>query len=302
MGDGSLKNSLSKTEKLLRDNPWVQSPLWDDVKERLQEFRGDSPYLRRGSKLATKQLKEVEDIHRAWVSEVIQLDTFPHCYVVAGATEAINQWRMTDSRPWQYLKGDYQWPQIVSGNGIEVDIEELRPDHVLYVSNPSCRDGNFLSPLEIKKIESTGCPVILDCAYIGATSIKSVPVFPRTEQIFFSFSKGWGLIGQRAGLLYSREPHVSLRHMLRVECWNYQTPQIIAMILKNYKINTMYNRAQVRQQQLCQELGLSPSDTYFLATSCDVFFAKQRRAEEVARLCLTPLWSDLELCTDQLIV
>lgn len=295
LGDGLLKNSLSKTEKLLRDNPWVQSPLWSDVKNLLSQIDEGHAYFRRGSKVATKQLKHVEETHRRWVSSMINLDYFSNMYVVAGATEAINQWRMTDHRPWQYLKGDYQWPQIVSGTGKEVDIDDLLSDHVLYVSNPSCRDGNFLSPTDIEKIEKSGCPVILDCAYIGATAPQAVPVFSNTEQIFFSFSKGWGLIGQRAGLVYSRNPHATLCHMQRVECWNYQTPQIISMILQNFKVETMHSRGLYRQKEICLELGLKPSDTYFLATSEDPLFEKQRRISPHARLCLTPLWSSDEL-------
>ncbi len=286
---------MSKTEKLLRDNPWVQSPLWSDVKNLLSQIDEGQAYLRRGSKLATKQLKQMEDVHRLWVSSILNLDLFPHMYVVAGATEAINQWRMTDHRPWQFLKGDYQWPQIVSGNGREVDVDGLLLDHVLYVSNPSCRDGNFLSVTDIEKIENSGCPVILDCAYIGATAPQTVPVFSQTEQIFFSFSKGWGLIGQRAGLVYSKNIHATLCHMQRVECWNYQTSQIISMILQSYKVETMHSRGLSRQKELCRELGLKPSDTYFLATSEDLLFEKQRRIAHQARLCLTPLWSDDEL-------
>lgn len=247
-------------------------------------------YFRRGSGEASHELKGVIEQHRQWVSGLVRLDDFPYGYITSGATEAINQWRMTDSRPWQFLEGDYSWPQIVSGNGVETSIDRIVGDRVLYVSNPSCRDGNFLSADEINKINLIGCPVILDCAYIGSTALRKVAVFDKTEQIFFSFSKGWGLIGQRVGLVYAKHPHATLRHMARVECWNYQTTQIAREIMNQYGPESMYEHSKSRQFQICEDLHLTPSDTYFLANSQSQKYEKQMRVPGKARLSLTPLW------------
>lgn len=272
----------------------MQSPQWPEVQALLGRLSPGQTYYRRGSKEATRDAEQMVAQHRLWVSGFVSLQEFPHSYVTNGATEGINQWRMTDSRPWQYLKGDYTWPQLVSGNGAETTLDKLSPDRVLYVSNPCCRDGNLLSQDEVLRINSIGCPVILDCAYLGAIPLQQIPLFKNTEQILFSFSKGWGLIGQRAGLLYSKQPHATLKHMQRVECWNYQTVEIMRTIMNNYAPDSMHKAALSRQASLCKQLGLTLSDTYFLATSTDLQFERQMRVDGIARLCLTPFWSDHE--------
>jgi len=269
----------------------VQSPIWDDVREILNSLKAGDTYWDRGNKEATRELNAVIETHRTWVSKVTDLKDFPHAAIINGATEGLNQWRMTDTRPWQFLLGDYQWPQIISGNGLVTSIEKLERDRVLYVSNPSCRHGNFLTPSEIERIDAAGCPVILDCAYVGATALREIPIPKRTEQILFSFSKGWGLIGQRAGLLYCKTPHPTLKHMQRVECWNYLTPRIIARIMDRYAVDSMYDRSRPTQARLCKELELVPSDTYFLANSENSIYEKQMRIDGLARVCLTPVWN-----------
>lgn len=264
----------------LRDNPWVQSPLSKEVEILLYAL--DPNYYQRGAGQATKDLNETIEKHREWVSPIIDLKEFPFAYVTSGATEAINHWRLSDTRSWQYFKGDYQYPQMLSGNGIEVD--ELRPNDVLYVSNPKCHDGNFA---EFGNINN---PVILDCAYISATAIKRINVPVNTEQVMFSFSKGFGLIGQRCGLVYTKKPHPTLHPLKKVECYNYSAAPIMSMIMDKFNVNTMYNIYLNDQTRVCEQYDLTPSDTYFIGTSTDVYYKKQRRVDGIARLCLTEVF------------
>ena len=67
----------------------------------------------------------------------------------------------------------------------------------------------FRNNLNFKDIE-VSCPVILDCTYVSSTNIQRIDVPTNTEQVFFSFSKGFGLIGQRLGLVYTKKPHPTL--------------------------------------------------------------------------------------------
>lgn len=268
---------------ILKNNPYVQSPVWPDVHNLLSTISIADTYYQRGTKAATQDLTRVAVKHRAWLDGVVDLTEFPYCYATAGATEAINQWRVTDARFWQILRGDYQWANLLTGDGEVVD--EIN-DKVLYISNPQCATGNFLDD---EFIDSIQCPVIYDCAYLGATDRHHVKIPKHTEQIMFSFSKGWGLIGQRCGLLYTKEPHPSLELMHKVECWNYSIPLIIEKIIDKYSVADMYTKFKSTQTELCEQYDLQPSDTYFIATSDDTYYTKQRRKGKDARLCLTPL-------------
>jgi len=170
---------------------------------------------------------------------------------------------------------------MLSGNGEEV--EELISDKVLYISNPQCYDGNFVN------LDGISNPVILDCAYIGATAIQKINVPVNTEQIMFSFSKGWGLIGNRCGLVYTKKPHKTLQPLKEVECYNYNAAPIIEMVMNNYTVDEMYNRYKDKQIEICTDHELTPSDTFFIATTKDSYYKRLRRKKDKARICLTPL-------------
>jgi len=281
----SAKNSSKIFSKQLKYNPWAQSPISEEVKSVINTLSISDQYYLRGTKKATQDLETLEKKHREWISPIVSLADFPYVYAVAGATEAINHWILSDARAWQYLKGDYQWPNLISSyKGSEVNFPSN--DKVLYISNPQCANGNFIHN---KFLQSINCPVILDCAYLGATSIHHMEIPPNTEQIMFSFSKGWGLIGQRCGLLYTKQPHPTLHPLKKVECWNYNMVRIIDAIIKSFTPDYMFNRFREDQSYLCNKYSLEPSDTYFLATSKDEYYSIRRRRDKEARLCLTPL-------------
>ena len=170
---------------------------------------------------------------------------------------------------------------MIGGNGECVD--EIQPDKLLYISNPACATGNVI---ELDKIEN---PVILDCAYVGSTGIHKIVPPVNTEQVWFSFSKGWGLIGQRSGLVFSKRPHRSLNIMKRVEAWNYTSVEICLAIVANYGIDTVYNEYKQKQLQVCTEMNLTPSDCFFIANSTDKKYEQRRRTGEIARLDLSKL-------------
>ncbi len=264
---------------LLNNSRWVQSPTWPKVQQLLDEIKISDSYHTRGTGEATA-LNELAIVkHRHWVKDIVDLSDFPYAYVTAGATDAINHWRATDDRPWQFFTGDYQWPNIISQNGKEC--KYINTKDVLYISNPQCSDGNFRN---LPNIEN---PVILDCAYITATAKQKMFIPKNTEQIMFSFSKGFGLIGQRCGIVYTKEPHKSLHPLSKVECFNYSAAPIMLAMMKNFSVDEMYYLYQDEQDRICDKYDLKPSDTYFIGTSTDPFYKKRRRVGDIARLCLT---------------
>ena len=271
----------------LRDNPYVQAPILQSVKTLLNNISLTQSYYPRGSNRATSQLKSLLKNHREWVKPIIDIKGFRHGYITAGATEGINLWRLSDQRPWQYITGDYQWPQMVSNDGIETDINNLDPDRVLYISNPSCIDGNYLSQEYIDKINEAGCPVIYDCTYVSSSCKHDLVVPEHTEQIMFSFSKGFGLIGQRCGLLYTKKIHKILEPLKTVECYNYLSINIINELINNFYVTQMYDDYKEEQTLLCDKHSLTLSDVYFIANSTDPYYEKRRRSGDTARLCLT---------------
>lgn len=275
-------------KELLKNNRWVDVPMSEDVWHLLKEQRVSDTYYKRGSGKATQELEWLEATHRNWVHDIIDLSDFPYCYVTNGTTDAIHLWLYKEDRQWQYLQGEYEYPNLIDA-GTEACIGYKKtfidPHKVLYMSNPSAADGNFFD-MEVN------CPVVLDCTYISSTNIQTINVPPKTEQVFFSFSKGFGLIGQRLGLVYTKEPHKILHTLKQFENWNYNSVKTMDFIMANYDVDSMHNEHSSKQLDLCNEYDLNASDCFFLATSQDDYYKKRRRMKynPIARLCLTPLW------------
>ena len=253
--------------KLLNADPFVQCPEIPEVQEVINKLKVCG--IHRGAKLAAQRLQLLEELFRQSVHDIIDLREFEHCYIVGGVTDAINQWLATDHRPWQYLVGDYEYATSISGRGKKV--EHLDDTSVVYISNPACSTGNIIDLPNITN------PIILDCAYIGSTNKFHMPVPLSTEQVWFSFSKGWGLVGQRIGLVFSKQPHASLSKAKAVGMWNYTSVEIAIEILQKFRRAQTYNRMQPLQQQVCNMLDINASDCFFIANSNDQIFASRKR-------------------------
>lgn len=289
----------------LRSYPWVDVPRHKDVEELLASQNLADTYYSRGSGKATEDLDNLESAHRLWVHDMVDLSEFNHCYFVNGTTDALHLWRLSDQGPWQKLcYGEYAYADLLGSEGsvicdvpgqhmneethrsaIPGVIDESQP---LYISIPSAADGNIFDPGKIK------APVILDCTYVGCTKIKRINVPTNTEQVYFSFSKPFGLVGQRLGLVYTKEPHPVLETLKKFENWNYAGVKTISMLIDRFDVDEMWNRHHKKQYEICEEYGFKPSDCFFLATTKDEYYKKRRRMKwnDDARICITPLFDE----------
>ena len=290
----------------LRKNAHIDVPCHTDVLNILKTQLVSDTYFKRGSGKATKEFEEVEAQHREWVKDIIDLDQFPYCYFVNGATDAIHHWVMTEKRPWQKLAGEYEYADMIGPKGsvccdvpgqfmaengrygLGRIVDDSKP---MYLSVPSAADGNYFD-VELKR--ELNCPVILDCTHVSSTNKQKINVTKNTEQVFFSFSKGFGLVGQRLGLVYTKQPHASLHLLKEFENWNYTGVRTMQLIMKNFAVDEMWNRYRPKQLEICEKLELKPSDCFYMATSRDPFWTRRRRMRwnDTARICITSLFDD----------
>ena len=245
---------MEKIKQSLRDNRWVDVPMSEDVRRLLDEQLVSDTYYRRGDGQATKDLDLVEQTHRKWVGEIIDLSEFPYCYFVNGTTDAIHHWKIIEQREWQKLcYGEYEYPdaigpwgdvccdvpgQYMGDDGRSAIPSIIDPNKPVFISIPSSADGNFFNLKEQKIV----APVILDCTYIGSTNIQKIDIPKNTEQVFFSFSEGFGVIGQRLGLVYTKEEHPTLARLKRLENWNYNGVRTINLLMHNFTVDEMWKR------------------------------------------------------------
>ena len=301
-----LQESMQlEIKQQLRKNAYIDVPCHNDVLNILKTQLVSDTYFKRGSGKATKEFEEVEAQHREWVKDIIDLSDFKFCYFTYGATDAIHHWQLTEKRPWQKLcAGEYEYPDFVGTPGkITCDVPgqnmdeqtgrcslkgNIDPNNPLYVSVPSAADGNYFDISYIK------APVILDCMYISSTDKQRINVPKNTEQVFFSFSKGFGLVGERLGLVYTKEPHATLHLLKEFENWNYTGVRSMQLIMKNFAVDEMWNRYRDKQVQICKDYDITPSNCFYIATSRDKFWSRRRRMSwnDTARICITSLFDD----------
>ncbi len=295
-------------QNYLRNKPYVDVPCHKDVRQLLNYQAISDSYYKRGKGDARKRLDDVEAIHREWVGSMIDLSDFPYCYFTHGATDAIHHWVITENRGYQYMEGEYEYPSMCGMSGFSIcDVpgqymnpetnrsakpNRPEPEIPLFISIPSAADGNIFYP-KVDQWKVTP-PVILDCTYISSTKSKRIEVPSTTEQIFFSFSKGFGLVGQRLGLVYTKEPHATLDRLKEFENWNYSGVETMKLIMQKFAVDEMWNRYRDKQLKICEEYNFQPSAVFYLATTKDPYYKRRRRMRwnNDARICITPLFDD----------
>ena len=300
------KSMQLEIKQQLRKNAYIDVPCHKDVLDILKKQSVSDTYFKRGSGKATIEFEAVEAQHREWVKDIIDLSTFKFCYFTYGATDAIHHWQLTEKRPWQKLEGEYEYAetigtkptvccdvpgQYMNEQGRSALGRIVDPNKPMFLSIPSAADGNYFN-VELKR--QLECPVILDCTYVSSTDKQRINVPKNTEQVFFSFSKGFGLVGERLGLVYTKEPHASLHLLKEFENWNYTGVGTMQLIMKNFAVDEMWNRHRDKQVQICKDYDLSASDCFYIATSRDKFWTRRRRMRwnDTARICITSLFGD----------
>lgn len=286
----------------------VDIPVLDDVCNVLKNQNLSNLNYRIGDGQAVTDLELVEKTHRKWVSEVIDLSEFTHCYFVNGLADAIHHWRMTETRPWQKLcYGEYQYMDMIGPKGtvccdvpgqymnedlgrsaIPSVIDKNKP---LYISIPSHADGNYFNPQATGKIVA---PVILDCSYVGSTSIQKIDIPQNTEQVFFEFSRSFGLVAQGIGLVYTKKPHPTLQKLKELEEWNYVGVKMISALISNFSVDEMWKKHKQEQDQICKQHNLTPADCFYLATTRNDQYKDYRlmRWNDTAKVYITQFFDD----------
>jgi len=298
-----MEKNIEKIKISLRDKKYVDVPFDSEVHTLLQNQVVANTNYKRSSGQATENLDWVENLHRKWISEIVDLKDFEYCYFVNGVTDAMHIWRIIETRPWQKFEGDYQYMDLIGfesivccdvlgqymKNGRSAIPAVIDNANLLYISLPSAADGNHF---DISNQGIGDTPAIVDCSYVGTTNIKKIQLPQNTEQIFFGFSKGFGVVGQRLGLVYSKEPHPMLQRLKNLECWNYTGVETIRLLITNFSVDYMWHKNIKKQLEICNRLDLMPSDCYFLATSRDSFYkdARRMRWNDTARLCISDLF------------
>lgn len=246
---------------------------------------------------------------RHFSTELPDLPSFPHRYVSGGASEAIFHLLSflkshRPKTPLYVLKGEYEG-YAGYGNNLGLTFQTVdkltdllkHPKGILFISNPSARDGNIIPNNEIMEVADYGHEIVYDITYVGLTDPHTFDLsHPNIIAVIVSMSKPFGIYYYRVGFAFTRFEVKTLE----VNKWfkNIHSLIIAEMILDQIDSNELvkkYRRLQSKAiNQMEKELGIQskPSQVVLLSYSDEVpspdleFYNRQSNY----RFCLTPYY------------
>lgn len=250
----------------------------------------------------------IESYIKHFRAQLPDLKNFPYQYVNGGASEGIfhilAQIAATNNKkPLYVLEGEYEGYSGYGANlGLHFEIVKETGDFknvepgIIFISNPSARDGNIIPNEEINAACEAGHKIIYDATYVGLTNLYKFDL--KNENIIAvltSLSKPFGLYYHRIGFTFTRNE----MRTLEVNKWfkNILSLKIAKDVLDGIGETQLVNKYRSFQTEAIQkmkdelEISAIPSQVVLLASArngtVSSEFEKYSRKHNY-RFCLTP--------------
>ena len=192
-------------------------------------------------------------------------------YPVNGSTEALTRCLLKLSltnKKLAMVENEYRWyPYIASKYGIKIvwlkTVNDLTSDCVFVTSLPFCRDGKVhdLQHTLLEKCHNEEIECWIDCAYYGTTKPVQFIIPKSTTNIFFSFSKNFGMALNRIGIWLSKE-YITDKGLLNdVGYFPIGNMALVTKLMKTYPVDFLWNTYRNIQLQCTT----NPTDLIFMS-------------------------------------
>ncbi len=219
---------------------------------------------------------EVSNRLRNWIEPFLDCKDFPFVLPTQGVSHAIESWLLYEKREIYMLAGDYGWPLMLTGQIKQVNhFDEIPRGAVLYISNPSAINGNFLASW--KDLSLLPCGIVLDCTYLGTTKRQSIPLHDNVERVFLSFSKSFGLQYLRMGWSISKKLLPGEEALNEVSYHSLLNLVLTDEITKKFESDFCHQKLREQQIRICKKWNLTPADVVLLGLSDDPSLRDFRR-------------------------
>jgi len=179
------------------------------------------------------------------------------------------------------LRGEYPYHRSIGIKRIE-SLEDLKPHHKLIISNPFAADGL------VHQLSNINNPVFLDAAYIGLIDYNKFS-FPNTLYFSTSLSKAFATGLCRLGICIRKKSDVNVPMKIINEYGyvNKVACDIGVKLMNTFDVNYIFKKYRQKQLELCDRLGLLPSDCVNIGYSYDDKWQGFNREGTVSRVCLS---------------
>ncbi len=219
-------------------------------------------------------IDEFARVFRDWSGRTFENFRF---YPVNGSTEAI-AWCLYDLKNrglgLALVEGEYRFYAYVAEKlGIPLrtvrGTEDIDPSFVFVTSKPFCQTGT-VAPAQLKLLhecERRNVEVWLDCAYFGSTAPIDWHMPGSTSNLFFSFSKQYGLALERIGVWLRREPLPDREAMGAAGYFPIGKLALVTELMKRFPADWLHRTYARTQARICRELGEQPSGIAYMTLS-----------------------------------
>ncbi len=231
-------------------------------------------------------------IQRSKLNRVVGLERFPLRRLTSGNTQAFDDFYIRHhDRTFKFLPGEYPYlSKYVRSWALLDDHTGLTRKDALVMSAPFSGTGNlhprFYELLE--RASNIDIPVLIDCAFFGITRDLDLRLDHRCiEAVCFSLSKAFGAGCFRSGIEFSKQnggPTSIQNEWVYVQLLS---AKIGLEIARSYSPDYIPDKYRARQLEICEEYGLTTSDTVVFGLG-DQRFDYFDIDGVVNRVCVTP--------------
>jgi len=236
-----------------------------------------------------------EWIQSSMLNRLTGLSAFPEACFSQGATESFPLFYAKHRRRrFRCLKGEYfyhrlSWRNHYPGWAFIDGEHPLADGDALVLSLPFADTGNKHPDMEtlIAECDTLRIPVLVDCTYFGlCRDIRFDLDRPSIEVLTFSLSKAFPVGHVRIGMrLARRDDDDPLSFMNKERYINRVGAAVGEACLKEFDVDYSQRKWRARQLEVCEELGIEPSNTVIFGIG-GLEYRAYNRGGSTNRLCL----------------
>jgi len=239
--------------------------------------------------------KYLEWIRSTKLNSIQGLEKFPFLAYANGTTEAFDKFYIKNNkRRFRCFRGEYVYHQVTWRNNWPdwkfLEDAPLHENDAVIISLPFSDTGNEHSMMQsvLEQCSQLGIPVLVDCAYFGVcANINFNFDYDCITDITFSLSKAFPLAYARIGMRLTRiDDDDGLLMLQKIGYTNRISAALGTKIIEKYSPDYIVNKYSQKQQMLCDELGIVPSNTVTFGLDYDNRYPEYNRGTATNRLGL----------------
>jgi hypothetical protein len=239
--------------------------------------------------------------YRQWIlssklNQITGLENFPIAAYSNGTTESFDKFYLKHSqRRFRCFRGEYMYHQVAWRNYFPnwqfLDDGPILENDAVVISLPFSDYGYEHPKMQeiLDVCNELGVPVLIDCAYFGICgNISFNFTHPAISDITFSLSKFLPVAHLRIGIRFTRkDDDDSLLVCHKTQYINRTGAAVGLSIFDTYTPDDIYAKYRPAQVNLCDQLGVTPSNCVIFGIDYDNIYPEYNRGTSTQRLSLS---------------